>query len=98
MGYKVLDAGSGEEALKTCEKNEEAIGLLLTDVVMSGMSGRDLSYKVEQLRSGIKVLFMSGYTDHTMLHHGVLEEGIEFIQKPFSAEGLAQKVRDTLDI
>ena len=69
---------------------------MLTDVVMPNVSGRELADRLEKLRPGIKVLFMSGYTDDVIVHHGVLEEGAEFIQKPFSPEELAGKVRAVL--
>ena len=69
---------------------------MLTDVVMPNLSGRELADRLEKLRPGIKVLFMSGYTDDAIVHHGVLEEGAEFIQKPFSPDELAVKVREVL--
>ena len=69
---------------------------MLTDVVMPHVSGRELADRLEKLRPGIKVLFMSGYTDKVIEQHGVLEEGAKFIQKPFSPEGLAAKVRAAL--
>jgi FixJ family two-component response regulator len=71
--------------------------LLLTDVVMPGMSGRTLSERVTSLRSETRVLFMSGYSDDAMMRHGVQAEGKQFIQKPFSIDALAAKIRETLE-
>ena len=76
---------------------QERIDLVLTDVVMPNVSGRELAIQLEALQPGIKILFMSGYTDNVIEHHGVLEEGANFIQKPFSPEDLADKVRGVLD-
>jgi PAS domain S-box-containing protein len=93
-GYRVMPVESAREALLVCER--ERIDLVLTDVVMPHVSGRELADRLEILRPGIKVLFMSGYTDNVIEHHGVLEEGAKFIQKPFSPEELAAKVRMAL--
>jgi len=93
-GYRVISAGNGSEALALCGR--ERIDLLLTDVVMPHVGGRELADKLAKLQPGMKVLFMSGYTDDAIVHHGVLEEGAKFIQKPFSPEELAGKVRATL--
>lgn len=95
-GYKILACGTGQEALAVMDKMREPIHLLLTDVVMPEMSGPDLAKKVEEKRPGIKVLFMSGYTDEMMAAHGILEEGTHFIQKPFTPSTLAKKVREVL--
>jgi signal transduction histidine kinase/ActR/RegA family two-component response regulator len=95
-GYTVCEAENGAEALKVCEA-EGTLHLLLTDVVMPGMSGRDLAAKVVEQRPEIKVLYMSGYTNDAIVHHGVLDTGISFLQKPFTPTALAAKVREVLD-
>ncbi len=98
QGYHVIQAGNGEEALKVARENpSKRIHLLLTDVVMPGMSGRELATTLGLQHPEMKVLYMSGYTDNAIVHHGVLEEGVNYIQKPFTLEGLARKVREVLD-
>jgi CheY-like chemotaxis protein len=94
-GYRLIPAENAGEALRLCEL-EEGIDLLLTDVVMPNLSGRELADRPAKLRPGIKVLFMSGYTDDIGVHHGVLEKGMELIQKPFSPVELARRVRAVL--
>jgi signal transduction histidine kinase/CheY-like chemotaxis protein len=96
-GYAVLRAGDGGEAVTLCAERERPIDLLLTDVIMPGMSGRELVDRVQPLRPAMKVLYMSGYTDGAIVHHGVLERGIAFIQKPFAPPAIAHKVREVLD-
>jgi CheY-like chemotaxis protein len=96
-GYTVKEAGLGTEALRLSGQNSGPIHLLLTDVVMPGMSGRELAELLTQQRPGLKVLYMSGHTENAIVHHGVLEEGIAFIQKPFKHDLLVQKVREVLD-
>jgi two-component system, cell cycle sensor histidine kinase and response regulator CckA len=96
-GYEALEARNGEEALLVCEGLAGPIHLMLTDVIMPGMSGRQLAEQVSARHPQMKVLFMSGYTDNAIVHHGILHEGIVFIQKPFSPENLAKKVREMLD-
>jgi len=95
-GYRVIQAQSAGEALLIFEREPERIDLVLTDVVMPNISGRELANRLEKLQPGIKVLFMSGYTDNVIVHYGVLDEGAQFIQKPFSPEQLAVKVREVL--
>jgi CheY-like chemotaxis protein len=95
-GYRVIPAENAGEALLLFERDGEHIDLVLTDVVMPNVSGRELANRLEKLQPGIKVLFMSGYTDDAIVHHGVLNQGSHFIQKPFSPEVLAAKVRAVL--
>ena len=95
-GYRVIAADNAGEALLVCEREPESIDLVLTDMVMPNMSGRELAERLKAVRPGIKVLFMSGYTDDAVVHHGVVEEDAKFIQKPFSPEELAARVREIL--
>ena len=97
QGYEVLVAADGVEALTICQKYAGMIHLLITDVVMPRMGGRELADQLFHLYPGIKVLYMSGYTDDAIVRHGVLEAELNFIQKPFSLEALARKVREVLD-
>ena len=96
-GYKVLEAAGGPAALSVSEQHRGAIQLLLTDVLMPEMSGKELAERLTLLRPETKVLFMSGHTENAIVHHGVLKPGIAFIQKPFRLEALARKVREVLD-
>jgi CheY-like chemotaxis protein len=96
-GYTTLSAANGDEAVKICGEYAGEIQLLLTDVVMPNMSGRVLSQKIAILRPSIMVLYMSGYTDDAIVHHGVLDPGTPFLGKPFTAADLAHKVRVLLD-
>ena len=95
-GYRVFKAGSAAEALSICEREGERIGLVLTDVVMPNGSGLELAGRVGKLRPGLRVLYMSGYTDNAIIQRGVLDAGAEFITKPFSPQRLAAKVRAAL--
>jgi PAS domain S-box-containing protein len=96
-GYTVLSAGDGEEALRIAAAHEGEISLLLADVVMPRMGGRELYERLSQLRPGIKVLYVSGYTDDAIVHQGVLEPGVAFLQKPYSPLSLARKVKKVLN-
>jgi PAS domain S-box-containing protein len=96
-GYHVLTADHGDGALEVAEATTDPIHLLLTDVVMRGMSGKELANRLLTTRPDTRVLFMSGYTDEAIVHHGVLDEGTEFLQKPFTRDVLMQRVRQVLD-
>ncbi|HUL29027.1 MAG TPA: PAS domain S-box protein [Thermodesulfobacteriota bacterium] len=97
-GYRVLEASSGDSALAVAQGQDgNPIHLMVTDVVMPGMSGRQLADHLVSLRPDLKVLYMSGYTDNAIVHHGVLDPGISYIQKPFTPDALASKVREVLD-
>ena len=96
-GYQVLTAVNGEEALVLLEDRQGPVHLLLTDVVMPGMGGRELAARLATNWPDLKVLFMSGYTNNAIVHHGVLDEGTQFIGKPFSVMELTRKVREVLD-
>ncbi|MBI5552257.1 MAG: PocR ligand-binding domain-containing protein [Desulfobacterales bacterium] len=97
LGYKVLSASSPLEAIRTAESYAGKIDMLISDVVMPEMSGRDMAAKLLQAYPGLKCLFMSGYTANVIAHHGILDEGIRFINKPFSMKALAAKVREILN-
>ncbi len=96
LGYKILAADSPVEAVRIAEDYTGKIDLLITDVIMPGMNGRDLAGKISSLYPDIKLLFMSGYTDSVIARHGILDNGIHFIMKPFSINDLADKVKETL--
>ena len=96
FGYRVLSAPSGPEALELAKQEESPIHLLLTDVVMPRMSGRELAMRIRPMHSGTRVLYMSGYTDEAVINHGIVEPGTHFLQKPFNPSELGQKVRDVL--
>jgi len=95
-GYRVLEATSPAEGLQFATEYSGTIHLLLTDVVMPQLNGRQLYEKVAAFHPKIKVLFMSGYTDNVIVHHGMLDQGVSFLQKPFTVHGLTQKVREVL--
>ena len=97
LGYTVLEVQGGPDAMQLFQAQPEAIHMVLTDVVMPGMSGKEMVDRLQQMRQGFRVLYMSGYTDEAIVHRGVLEPGIPFIQKPFTLEALAAKVRKVLD-
>jgi PAS domain S-box-containing protein len=97
LGYRVLTAAKPSEAIRIAENGEPHIDLLMTDVVMPEMNGRQLSEEIDALQPGTKCLFMSGYTNDVIAHHGVLEDGVHFIQKPFSLQSLATGLRQALE-
>ncbi|HMA66862.1 MAG TPA: PAS domain S-box protein, partial [Desulfosalsimonadaceae bacterium] len=97
QGYNVLSAVNGQEALSIVDRHGSKIRLLLTDVVMPDMNGRELFAQISGVYPHVRVLYMSGYTDDVIAHHGILDQGIDFIQKPFSIKTLAAKVREVLD-
>ena len=97
LGYVVLKAGSPEQAMELLKGDTGSIHLLLTDVIMPGMNGLELSKRVQSLYPELKCIFMSGYTSNVLTHQGVLDEGMHFIQKPFAAAVLAKTVRGVLD-
>jgi nitrogen-specific signal transduction histidine kinase/CheY-like chemotaxis protein len=96
-GYNVLDAKGGEEAIRMCRAHHGPIELLVTDVVMPELSGKEVADRLLELRPTIRILFMSGYTDEAIIQHGVLDANVEFIQKPFTWIALTRKVRDVLN-
>ena len=97
QGYTVLEAPSAEAALDLATRYSGVIHLLLTDVVMPGLNGRELAARLSSVRPGARVIFMSGYTDEAVTRHGVLDPGAAYVQKPFTPEAIARKVREVLD-
>jgi PAS domain S-box-containing protein len=97
QGYRVLEASHGDEALLIHERYDGPIHLVLVDVVMPGMNGSELAKRLAFLRPETKILYMSGYTDNAIVHHGVLEKGVNYVQKPFTMDALARKVREVLN-
>lgn len=96
-GYTVLEAENGEDALRVSKAHDGSIDLLVTDVVMPKMGGKEVAERLESLYPHMKVLYMSGYTDNAITHQGVLVSGLNFIEKPFKPNGLARKVREMLN-
>ena len=97
LGYRVLEAGDGEEGQRVFGTNAASIDLLLTDIVLPGkVRGRELAERITAMRPEVRVLFMSGYTENSIVHHGRLDEGVHLIGKPFKREQLARKIADVL--
>jgi CheY-like chemotaxis protein len=96
-GYTVLEAKNGIEALEVCESKDKKIDLLITDIVMPQMGGRELAEKLAESHPHIRVLFTSGYTDDAIVRHGLINDDSKFIQKPFTLDALARAVREMLD-
>ncbi|MFZ0447963.1 MAG: response regulator, partial [Desulfatiglandaceae bacterium] len=96
-GYRVLVAENGEDALRISKEHDGTIDLMMTDVVMPKMGGKETAERLQAIHPQMKVIFMSGYTDDAIVHHGVLAPGLNFLQKPFSPKGLARKVREVLE-
>ena len=97
QGYTVLEAADGAEAVQICVAHKGIIHLLLTDVIMPGMNGRELAHRVSEIRPNMKVLYMSGYTENAIGHNGTLDAGITLLQKPFTLHALKAKVREVID-
>jgi len=97
LGYRTLDASCGKEALQTIQTAVGQIDLLLTDVILPGMNGRELAREFAAKKPGGKVLFMSGYSDSIIASHGILEAGTDFIEKPLTRDALLRKIRKMLD-
>ena len=95
-GYKLLEAEDGEMALAIAAKHHGPIDILITDVVMPGMSGQELSRRLCTSDPALKVLYLSGYTEDSIIHEGALEPGTAFLQKPFTLQSLSRKVREVL--
>jgi DNA-binding NtrC family response regulator len=96
-GYHVLSASDTKELFEILREHNGKVDLLLTDVIMPGMNGRELYENLKSSYPSLKVIYMSGYTDDVIAHHGILEEGVHFIQKPFSISILTDKLRAVLD-
>jgi CheY-like chemotaxis protein len=97
QGYKVIEAADGAVAVQIAVAHESVIHLLLTDVIMPGMNGRELAQRITEIRPNVKVLYMSGYTENVIGHNGTLDAGIRLLQKPFNLRDLKDKVREVLD-
>jgi len=96
-GYRILDAKNGEDAIRVCKEYDGRIDLMITDVVMPKIGGREAAKRLLPLYPQMKVIYMSGYTDDAIVQHGVLEPGLNFLEKPFTPKGLTLKVREVLD-
>ena len=98
FGYRVLEAADPDEAIAVSRGHAGSVDLLLTDVIMPGISGRELADRLRAERPALKILYMSGYTDRAIVHHGVLDPDVAFLEKPFAAADLRRKVREVLDV
>jgi DNA-binding response OmpR family regulator len=96
-GYVVVEASEGEEALADVRERKLTIELLVTDVVLPRMSGKELSLKLKEICPNVRILYVSGYTANVISHHGILDAGVDFLQKPFSSLEFLSKVREILD-
>jgi CheY-like chemotaxis protein len=96
MGYRVMEAANGADAIRIAGQCTDSIQLLITDVVMPGMSGRELAELLLAMRTQMKVLYVSGHTDDVIVHHAILKRGVAFLQKPFTRDALAKKIREVL--
>ena len=97
QGYRVIEAADGAVAMQIAVAHEGVIHLLLTDVIMPGMNGRELAQRISEIRPNVKVLYMSGYTENVIGHNGTLEAGVRLLQKPFNLRDLKSRVREVLD-
>jgi CheY-like chemotaxis protein len=97
LGYRVLSAPHAQAALPILEQKATPVHLMLTDVVMPSMNGRELGRRAQQLRPGLRVLYMTGYSRNAVVHHGRLDEGVELLEKPITQNALAARVRSMLD-
>ena len=97
QGYKVIEAADGAVAMQIAVAHEGVIHLLLTDVIMPGMNGRELAQRISEIRPQTKVLYMSGYTENVIGHDGTLDAGVRLLQKPFTLRDLKSKVREVID-
>jgi two-component system, cell cycle sensor histidine kinase and response regulator CckA len=95
-GYNVFSAVNAEEAIAFCEQHRGPLHLVVTDIVMPGLNGRELAKRLAEMRPDLRFLFMSGYTDNAIAHHGVLDDNVNYLQKPFTPESLAERVRKVL--
>jgi CheY-like chemotaxis protein len=98
LGYTILEAGGGPDALRIFDQHQGSIDLLLTDVIMPQMSGRELAERLRLRQPSLKVLYVSGYTDDMLAHHGMLEPDVFLLPKPFAPDELAKKLREVLDM
>ncbi len=96
-GYRVLEARDGREALEICERHTDLIHLMITDVVLPEMNGSKIAQRVARFRPRVRTLFVSGHTESAIHHYGVLDSGVDFLQKPVDVNALLHKVREILD-